>query len=59
MNILQRTKSFLVYFYSKKQDLYVQNNNPIHIIGDLTCCCEPLENYICVELIPTENNTAK
>jgi hypothetical protein len=58
MNILHRTESSSAYFYSKKQDLDVQNNYAIHIIGDLTCC-EPLEKYIWVELIPTENNTVK
>lgn len=52
MNIPFRTVSSSVYFYSKKQDLDIQPKSAIHMIGDFTCCCEPLEKYMWVELIP-------
>ena len=59
MNIPYRKEPSSAVHLFKKEDLDVQHNYPNHIIGDFNCCCQPLEKYIWVELIQTENNSVK
>ena len=56
MKILYFTEVDSDYLALKRSDLDIHNNYNIHVIGELSYCCEALEKNFWLELIEPENN---
>jgi hypothetical protein len=56
MKILYCTEFNSDYFTHKRSDLDIYNKYDIHVIGELSYCCEALEKNFWLELIEPENN---